>query len=470
MLENINSNKEKLLIGAILGLFITIEFGIVSLFQNSIVLIVLMNIGFSVILFISISIKNLRIALIIFNLVPLLFFNIPFHYVLKTVLLQDVPLMILGLMFLVSSLSNKEVFTLRFNYLELPFIFYTLYIFFVVLYGFYNNHNLIAIMDELWHSLYYVFFFVFTYILRNKRDYKIIIFFLMGLSALISVELIFFSIGKNVERFVIFQSYILPIFLSLAFSCLLFRQNTSTQKILLNTFIALIASGIIITLTRTVWVSSLISISILVILYLVRIRNFSYKQIIIIVMILSLPLIFLSSSIFKSSAKEPENLNDIEYRTQSVANPTQDVSFLMRVELTIYIVREFLTSPIIGKGFADSVEYKILGIKDVPIYYPDNSWIFFLWKGGIIGLFLFAWIYYRVLRTSLYIARNTNDFFVKSTMLGIFAGIIGVMFLGIFNAVLIKYKTTIILPLLFSYINYEYENLLENSSESGENY
>ena len=111
------------------------------------------------------------------------------------------------------------------------------------------------------------------------------------------------------------------------------------------------------------------------------------------------------------------------------------------------------------------MRYKYLGITNKPIYYPDNSWLFFLWKGGLIGLFLFMLIYYRAIILSWKLSNNSDDLRKKAIFLGIMAGLLGMVFLGLFNAVLIKYKTTFIFPLILAYLEFEYRKI-ENSNLS----
>lgn len=447
---------------------VLLEVKFLTMHKHAIVVIVLFNIGIFTVLFFSLSIKNLYTALIIFNLIPLLYFNLPFHYSLRAIIIQDIPFLLLFGVFFFKSLSQKGVFRIELNYVELPFVIFGFYIFFMTVLGFFNNHTSLYIADEFWHSIYYLGFFVLSTLLKQKKEYEYILYFLLILSVLISIELVFFSFYTDIERFVIFQSYILPLFFSIAISIFLFKNLNTTRKILFLTMSIIIGVGIFITLTRTVWVATLISLFILVAIYLVKKRNISKKLIFIILLLFMLPILFMGDAP-KSKSANTQSYNDVEYRTQSVVNPTEDISFLMRIELTIYIIQEFLESPIIGKGFGDAVEYKILGITGVPIYYPDNSWLFFMWKGGIVGLLIFGWIYFRILRTSWNIAANTQDLFSKSIMYGIFAGLIGLAFLGLFNAVLIKYKTTLILPIIFAYVNFEYNRLLEGNKRISPN-
>ena len=158
-----------------------------------------------------------------------------------------------------------------------------------------------------------------------------------------------------------------------------------------------------------------------------------------------------------SSTSEKEN-DDVEYRTESIANPGADKSFLMRIELGYYILIKWLENPVIGKGLGDTVQYKFLNADRTPVNYPDNSWLFFLWKGGLIGFFLFGWIYWRALKIAYLIFLRSKNFYVRILALGIFAGIIGLIPFGLFNAMLIKYKTNVILAIVLGFLIFESTN------------
>jgi O-antigen ligase len=167
-----------------------------------------------------------------------------------------------------------------------------------------------------------------------------------------------------------------------------------------------------------------------------------------------------------SSDQKISQSNVVEYRTQSVVNPLEDSSFLMRVEFAYYASQRFLESPIFGKGLGDFLKYKIFNINDAANYYIDNSWLYFLWKGGLIGFLLFAWLYIRFFKASYFVLINTTDIRVKYITLGLLGGFIGLSFLGVLSPLLIKYKSNVLIAFLFAYIEFERLKIV-NDSKSG---
>jgi O-antigen ligase len=130
----------------------------------------------------------------------------------------------------------------------------------------------------------------------------------------------------------------------------------------------------------------------------------------------------------------------------------------MRVEIGYYVIKEFLDEPLFGSGLGSSVQYKLLAQNGLEIFYPDNSLLYFLWKGGIIGLIIFLWLYARFFRQTLWLVKNSTSSEDKVFTFGIWGGMLGLWFSGLFAASLIKYKYGAIIALVFAYIEFQKQN------------
>jgi len=173
------------------------------------------------------------------------------------------------------------------------------------------------------------------------------------------------------------------------------------------------------------------------------------------------PLLILSD-VKNINSQEVSNSNTIQYRTQSVTNPLEDSSFLMRVELSYYAIQRFLEKPFFGNGLGDYLKFKILLADNTPNYYIDNSWFYFLWKGGIFGFVLFFWIYVRFFKAAYFVSKNSTDIRTKFLCIGLLAGFIGLTFLAFLSPILIKYKTNVLIAFAFAYVEFEREKLIKN--------
>ena len=119
-----------------------------------------------------------------------------------------------------------------------------------------------------------------------------------------------------------------------------------------------------------------------------------------------------------------------------------------------YAFLRFSENPFIGKGLGDFVKYKIFLNLKVPNFYIDNSWMYLLWKMGIIGFLIYTIIIFRMLKTSLTIYKKSSNLYNKALSLGIFWGLIGLIFLGFLSPIMFKYKSNFIFAILIAYLEY----------------
>jgi hypothetical protein len=259
----------------------------------------------------------------------------------------------------------------------------------------------------------------------------------------------------STQRFVTFQSGFFPIATGVILAYVIYNKSL-TKKLMGTIILGVVVTGTFVTLTRSLWVTTFLVVIFLFLFYNISQRQLTAIKIVLFLIILVLPVFLVkdsgsSSSIDESASKS----NVVEYRTQTVADPLEDSSFLMRVEFAMYSMERFLDSPITGKGLGDYLKYKIFLESNKPNYYMDSTWLYLLWKGGIIGFLLFAWMYFRFFKVTYFNIMNTDDTNVKIINLGLLAGLLGLTFLGILSPLLIKYKTNALLAFIFAYVESE---------------
>lgn len=465
LLEIINQRNIKILSVVIL-FSILIQIVIISKIPFAMPLLIVFNAFLLALIFYLYLLNNhLGIILITLSFIPLVYLDLPFHYSFVTMIIQDIPIIFLSVITVTKLFAN--ISSTKYSYSSLSVVVMLLFAYsFVMLFvGIKDSNPSYYVIEEFYHVCYYGLFFIYLNALKSRKDFRNIFIVLILLSLVFSFEFIFYNIVLGFRRFVRFQAYILPLLGTIIFGFFLFYPRRNKLWVFLGIASVIIQLGIFITLTRTLWATSFISLSILFFVYLWSEKGISKMKIIFLIILIAGPLIYTGTKI-KPKQQSAKNTNEVEYRSQSIANPGEDRSFLMRIELGLYIIDDFMESPIIGHGFGSSVKYKYLGITNKPIFYPDNSWLFFLWKGGIIGFFLFVLIYFRAIKASWYVFKSTDNIYIRGIMVGIFAGLLGTAFLGLFNAVLIKYKTTLIFPFILAYIEFENREL---SSSHGKN-
>ncbi|GMR25129.1 MAG: hypothetical protein BMS9Abin39_0407 [Ignavibacteria bacterium] len=458
--ENIRITKNNIFfLSSLVLLVILIELAVVQIAgEYALFVLAGINIAILVAIVLSGSEFHLPMLLIVINLIPLIYLNERFHYWIKWIIFQDVPLFILSLLALFKYVGYDKPFNFDLKYLRLPLIVLTVYAVFSMIVGIQNNNPRGFIINEIYHFFYYSFSIVIFYLIKERKYYKYIFISITVIAGLIAAEYLVIYKLSGWSRVVTFQSGIFIIALSIVFAYLILKKpNFIKKSLIIGTFIFIFV-GLILTLTRSLWVSGFVALLSIGALYLHLWKGISKIKISALIIIVLLPVFILG---MRSDSKNIQRSasNEIKYRTESLANPTGDQSFLMRIELGYYIIIKFLESPIIGKGLGDTIKYKILSTSNLAVNYPDNSWLFVLWKGGIIGLLLFLWLYFRLFTQTYYILKNTQNIEVKIMTLAILGALAGLMVYSLFTAVLIKYKINIILAIIIAYVEYERREL-----------
>lgn len=427
----------------------------------SLVLLIGYNILLLILIFYKGYIHNVITLLLIANFIPLLYLNNGFHYAFNYELLTATPLFLIIILATFQYVSSASSLTFKLSYLQKPVIFLVVYFTIIGIVNIYNGQDTFWVIQQLFHIYLYILIFPLSYLIDKKKYYFFIFSALLLIATIISFEYILLSQVILNIRFVTFQSGFLPILSGVLFSFILFEKET-LRRIGGAILFLIITAGAFVTLTRTLWIVTLLILAIVWILYLKSESKLSFTKVFVYILVLLIPLIIMKD-ISKGTQTNPPPNDRVETRAQSVTNPLEDTSFLMRIEFAYYAFQRFLESPIIGKGLGDYLQYKIFNISDTANYYIDNSWLYFLWKGGLIGFLLFGWLYLRFFRSSYFVFTNTTNHITKYLSLGLFAGILGLSFLAVLSPILIKYKTNVLFALIFAYIEFERTNI--NSPE-----
>ncbi|MFZ0455701.1 MAG: O-antigen ligase family protein [Ignavibacteriaceae bacterium] len=436
-----------------------IEILIVLSFGDSLIIILAIDCFIITTIIFVTYLKDLPVYLLILNIIPLIYFNLAFHYTLKWVLIQDI------FVFVVLYLALLKFIVARENELsDSPFKTAILIVFsyfcFSAVYGFLRGHQLSAIEDELYHIFYYLLILILTYILNKEKQYISLITAIGIIITAISLEYIVIFVGSGFSRFVTFQSNLILIMVAVSFSFSLFYRK---KRIFWLSIFFINLLGLVACQTRTLWVSAFLILAIIAFYYIKVTNKRLLTKLLMYGLILLLPAVLFSSRT-RQNDTELKNNQQLGSRAQSIKNPTEDASFIMRLELGYYAFQKFMKNPIIGSGLGDYVKYKIFKNSDNKIYYIDSTWLYMLWKGGIIGFLLFAWIYLLLLKNALFIFKKANELIIKILSLSVFAATCGLIITGFFVASLNKYKYGVIIAILFAFIDFEKRKLVKIST------
>lgn len=459
LVENkiIYSGREKLLI--VLGVSILFLFSLFLFFilgERSLFLISFLGVAFLYVLISVVIIKDLYQSLIIFSFLPLIYLNNGFHYTFRNQVLLDAPLIFFFLLFILNTLCKPfQVEIKRWSISRIALIF-VVYFTFSAIIGLLNGNNKDWVLIEYYQFLYYLFPTILLTLIRHNEAYQKIIRFLFYIFLIIAAQYTAINLFISETRFVTFQSGFLPIFLGIAISGIFYTKRNFSKRIGYVTALIIIITGVFFTLTRSVWIVSIITILMVIYYYFKFDRGYKFKLFFPSIIILVSIFVVTQDTAVNNNEIRTQGVNELDYRTESLANPVQDGSFLMRVELGYYAIMEFLKSPIWGKGLGDYLKYKILSSNNLPQYYLDNSWFYFLWKGGLIGVLIYATLIYVLFKRLITVFINATDNNTKIVSLGILAGMIGIMILSFVSPLLIKYRSNFLIVFIITYTEIEY--------------
>ncbi|MGA7836975.1 MAG: O-antigen ligase family protein, partial [Ignavibacteriaceae bacterium] len=398
-------------------------------------------------------IKNFYAFLLIINFIPLLLLNNNIHYDLKLELFSLIPLFVLTLLAIGNYILHEDKLSFQMDYLRLPVLLVVVYFGVNAFIAVSGGRNLYWILVEYFHFLLYLAIIPISYLFRERRIYTIVLGSLLIISVLISIEYISYNLFIIGGRFVTFQSGFLPLTIGVVFAYILFNKR-KLNRLGAGLVLGVLIAGTFITLTRTLWATTLVVLVITFLAYLKINNRLNWLKTSVLIITL------LATSLFlKGSTQHLQNTSaakqSIGYRTKSISTPFEDPSFLMRVEFSYYALERFLTHPIFGDGLGDYLKYKIVIQSNLRNYYLDNSWFYFLWKGGGVGFLLILWLYFRFLKSAYLLSKHSTDTTVKYISLGLFAGFIGLICLAFLSPLLIKYKTNVLIAFLFAFVEFE---------------
>ena len=466
MILNLNGQFRKYYFLSLLTLLITnilFQLGVIlKLSSDSIYFLIGYDFVLLLIILYKEYIKDLITFLLIVNFVPLLYLNNEFHYRFEYEILTALPLFLIVMLMIFQYTYSTKNLSFRLTYLQKPIVLIVIYFSIHAAIDIINGQDTKWILLQLFQIYLYLIILPICYFLVKREYYMAVFYALLFISVVISFEYIVFNQIVLNYRFVTFQSGFLPLLSGVLFSYILFNKDI-IKRIVGLILLIIVTTGALVTLTRTLWVTTFIVLFFVWIFYVISTHKLTLLKLIMVILTISASIIFVSD-VSKNAGKELSPKNVVESRAKSVTNPLEDSSFLMRVEFTYYAVQRFLESPIVGKGLGDYLRYKIFNTNKSANYFIDNSWVYFLWKGGLIGFLLFAWLFIRFFKTSYTVLKNTSDIKVKYVTLGLLAGLLGLSFLGLLSPLLIKYKSNAIIAFIFAYIEFERMKIMNEKS------
>ena len=326
--------------------------------------------------------------------------------------------------------------------------------------GIYRNYDKIFILYETIKYLFYpIAFYFFLTVFKEKNDLRIIkrvfeycIFF----TAIASFEIIMIYLfitkgGRVLTRF----GNVILIGLIISLSFIRIKNISPLKRIFFYFSIILMSIGILLTMQRSLWIATAISITVFYLLDLIS-RKVDLKESLLRLFILGL-LLFSVFFVFNKISLDTDALME---RTEKMQQGEMDSSLAIRIYTFVKVLDITKHNVIWGKGLGASAHFPLLTKKLKNLV--DNSYVTLFWKMGIIGVALFLYLFFNVLWKLLYVIKTTKDKIINSISIVIFSVIVGQMVNSLACVVLTQYHYNFIWALFIAITELFYKWTVRN--------
>lgn len=326
--------------------------------------------------------------------------------------------------------------------------------------GIYSNYDKIFIFYETIKYLFYpiTFYFILS-VFKEKKDLRsikkifeyCIIFTSIASTEIIMIYLFITKGGRVLTRF----GNIILFGLIISLNFVRINEISPIKKIFYYFSIMLMSIGILLTMQRSLWVATVISIIVFYFIDLMS-RKSTIKEILLRLFILIL-LLFSIFFIFNKISLDTDVLLE---RTEKMQQGEMDSSLAIRLYTFVKVVDITKNNVIWGRGLGDSSHFSLFTNKIKNLV--DNSYVTLFWKMGIVGVALFMYLLLKVLWKLFYIIKTTKDKFVKSISVIIFSVVVGQMVNSLACVVLTQYHYNFIWALFIAITELFYKWTVQN--------
>lgn len=437
------------------GTFLFVKTGLVAV-------VVVMSLLPIIILIWLVYLKDLYVLLLFLSTISLLILPHSFSNGFKWLFIQDTPLFLFTLLALFTYLLQTNRLKMSEKSIIFPII--LLFIYNVVMFAkaIYFDYNFRLAIEEFYRHFYYILTIPILILITKAEQYKYIFKLIIFIFIIISIEYLVVNLF-SANRFTTYHNAFIPFVVGYFYFQMLTEYKNKQKMLKYVLIFIMIWGGSFLTETRILWVTNVITIVIITLLFLLYKNNVSLlkKKHLLLKGIFVFFILIIGVVLFinKSKTDDVQISGDVRLnqRVNAISSPLQDHSFLMRVEISYYAIMEFIKNPITGSGYGTFLRFKYL--ENTKVAFIDNSFLYFLWKGGIVGFVVFGFLYYRFFTQSFYILNRTKSLYTKKMMIVLLGSFVSFLFYGVLSANLIGYKLNLLYAIIFAYVEFERREL-----------
>jgi len=374
--------------------------------------------------------------------------------------LLTVILMLLLFYLLADMLLHNDFFSDKLSVLDYTFILFFIWIVLSAIWGRQYGGRVTYIVTELYFFSFYLCYFIISRSFKSIDDIRLVIKVIIIISVLVSFEYIYIAFresgltgGLLIKRVSTQQPHIAQITVPFLTSYYFFRRNK--KRILLSSVLLIpLFLMVFFSQQRALWVG--IFVSFIVLWYLSFIRQgvtlvnfFKFVLYLIMALAASLLSLLLIDKLFMGSS-----LLTLVTRLNTLLDLAHDASLAIRLGEISHTLFQWKRNIILGTGLGSWISPVVL--YHIPENHVDNSYIFVLWKTGIVGLLLFISIYGIFLHRAFYLFRKTVNSEIQQIAAALIAGVTGLLIVAMTNTCIVYYRFIILWALVIGIIEVLY--------------
>jgi len=429
-----------------LTLFLVIQFGLLLKFQQPLLNLILLGSVIFGFYFIKNSELMFYFLIIYISVVPTAAFK-PGYFPLYTSFNIIFVFIILMALQLVTATENSLIRkSLPISIADILLILFLSWIVVSIIFGYAMNPKKMIIKESEYIFLFGFFWWV-TKVKANISWVRKFSLFYVILSTIVALEFIFFVIkSMDVKSMFFIRIVTQQPFLSLFAVPLLIIGILLSHKLYLKliAFSMVIINIIAVILSQWRALTGGVIITIFVVFLIYSFRNgikIKSWKIILKIGTVFLIIVVILFTIIVNFAISQDTLESLFRRYESFKSVTGDASWNMRYSGIRASLEEWRLSPIIGRGFGNRFDPRDFSISYD--YILDNSYIYILWKTGLIGLVLFLSLLGTIAKHGIILIKNLTDTWQRFYCIALFAGFSGLIFSSYFYLSLVRYRFVI---------------------------
>lgn len=339
-----------------------------------------------------------------------------------------------------------------FNRMDKAVIVYLFIMFMAALHGFLRGHDRMLLLYDFMAIPYFIGYFVFLYSPMKK---KIGVFcdFLLFFAVFVSLQFIYavtkFRAGFFLTRIVSEHIHIAQFAVPYIMASLVYSTSRS-RKIVLACLLPVIILGVILCQQRSLYASTGLTIILLLGLLIYRKRNFIRNHIAAVLRYTLAAVIFIGIGIaIAQSATGGKFITTISSRIfifLNLGELTRDISWQIRWAEIDDALRDIDKHWLFGQGFGASFITRYRYMVAITV---DQSYVYLIWKTGVVGLLSFLYMYFLFFRRGIGALfkkiSNQDKIFILAAMLNA----AGMMLVAMANVSIPKYRLLFVWAGLF---------------------